>query len=279
MITRSLLLSIALPALIAGGVLYLAARAWRRDATPGGAWSTAPALGLAFVAGYAAIVGWPPFPPVEATQRLVYEMLVASFVLAVIVWRPGNSILTGVVRALFSFALPWLLLRSNIEYRWSTAQDVMWVAGLGAATFLYGLALDATSRRNEGVVAPLGWFVAWTGLAIVLVLSASALLAQIAAACAAALGAVCVVGLLQPRLSLAPGGTAILSWVWAGLSINAAFYAEGSPYALVLLALAGLGGLATRRLPQDAGTWKRVLTGAWATAPLAALAVIIAWRS
>lgn len=277
--TRSLLLSIALPALIAGSVLLVAVRAWRRDAKPGGAWGAAPAIGLAFVAGYAVLVGWPPFPPVEATQRLVYEMLAASFVLALVVWRPGNPWVTGVVRALFSLALPWLLLRTNIEYRWSTTQDVMWVAGLGAATFLYGLALDAASQRNEGVVAPLVWFVAWTGLAIVLVLSASALLAQLAGACAAALGAACVVGLLQPRLSLAPGGTAMLAWVWAGLAINAAFYAEGSPYALALAAAAGLGGLATRRLAPDEAAWKRVVTGAWVTTPLAAAAVIIAWRA
>ena len=279
MITRSLVLSIALPALIAGSVLLLAWRTRQRDAAAWARSSTALAFGLAFVAGYTVLVGWPPYPPVEATQRLVYEILVAAGVLAVIVWRPANAAVTTSVRALFSLALPWLLLRPNIEYRWSTVEDVLWVGGLGTATFLYGLALDASTRRNDGIVAPLNGVVAWTGLAIVSVLSHSALLGQLAGACSAALGAACFVGLMQPRLALAPAGTAILSWIWAGLSINVAFYAEGSPWALLIVAIASLGGLATRRLPPTAGAWQRVVASATSTALLTGAAVLVAWRT
>ncbi len=279
MITRSLVFSIALPALIAGSVLLLAWRAWRRDASASAPWSAAPALGLAFVAAYAALVGWPPYPPVEATQRLVYQMLVASFVLAIVVWRPGNARITSIVRAAFSFALPGLLLRSYIEYRWSTTQDILWVAGLGLATFVFGLGLDASAKRNDGIVSPFSWLISWTAFAIVLVLSHSALLAQLAGGVTAALGAACVVGLLHPRLALAPGGTAVLAWLWAGLSINAAFYAEGSPVALVILALSGWSGFATRSLSADTRTLKRLLSSAWVATLLAGLAAVLAWRT
>ena len=279
MITRSLALGIALPALIAGSVLWVAWRAWRRDVPVSASWSVAPAFGLAFVAGYAVVVGWPPFPPVEATQRLVYEVLAAVPVLAVLVWRPANVRFTSVVRAAFSCALPWLLLRPNIHYRWTTVEDIAWVGGLGTATFLYGLALDASTRRNLGVVAPLNGCIASSGLAIVAVLGHSALLGQLAGASTAALGATCVVGLMQPRLALAPAGTAILAWIWAGLSINVAFYAEGSPWALLIVAAASLGGFATRPLPATAGTWTRVLATGSVSALFAGAAVFVAWRA
>ena len=279
MITQALLLSIALPALTAGSVLLLGWRFGRRDAEPATAWSAAPAMGLSFIVGYVTLIGWPPYPPINATQRLVYEILVGSLIMAVLVWRRAPSTLTGIVRLLFSLALPWLILRPNIEHRWSTTQDVLWVAGLGTLTFLYGVALDAAARRNRGAVAPGLALLAWTGLALVLVLSGSALLAQLAGACAAALGASMLVGLFQPRLQWAPAGTAILGWIWVGLSINAAFYAEGSPYALLLVAAAGLAGMTSRHFAPGAPVLRRLLASAGFTVVLAGAAVVLAWRT
>lgn len=278
MITRTFVLSMMLPALIAGSFLFAAWRARRDAADLRATWSAAPALGLAFVAGYAVILGWPPFPPVEATQRLVYSVLVASVVLAFLAWRAAPPALTWTLRALFSFALPWLLLQANIEYRWSGAESFAWVAGLGAATLLHGLALDVAWQRNPGIAAPLGGAIAWAGCGVVLVLSKSALLGQLAGVNAAALGAAGIVGLLRPNLVLATAGSAIVSWLWVGLSLNAGFYAEGSALALVVAALAPLAGLATARRFTHAGTVRRATSIAVVSAVLSGAAILLAAR-
>ncbi len=276
MITQSLLLSMALPALVAGSVLFGAQRMTRGAAA---SWAASLALAWAWIVGYVTVVGWPPFPPINATQRLVYHVLVASVVLAVVVGRFERARVLASLRAGFSFVLPWLLLRPNIEYRWSTLESVAWVAGLGAVIFVFSMALDAAARRNTGAVTPVAACVAWIGFAVVLVLSGSALLGQLAGACAAALGAAAVFGFVKPDARWTPAGTAILSWVWAGLAINAGFYAEGSPYALVLITLSACAMWFTRRLRDDASSARRILLATGVTTLGAVASVLLAWRT
>ena len=84
------------PPRVISGVFAIAGRLWRANS-----WADAVALALGYAGGHVVSVGWPAFPPAEATQWLPYFAIGVMFVAVLdTLLRPAGS-----VRALIWFLL------------------------------------------------------------------------------------------------------------------------------------------------------------------------------
>jgi hypothetical protein len=274
MIPLSILLSIALPTAIAIAVMAVAWR--RRSETQDPVWVGALLFAVTHASAHVALVGWPPFPPIEATQWLLVLALGAGVTSAAASARRDVGRAQWSTRALFAFLLPWVLLRPLVAHSWSTPQSILTIVLLGWSMLLYSWGLEVSARNNRGVAFPLALAVAAGGSAVVLLLSGSAFLAQLAGALAAALAATAGVALFRPRLSQAGGASLVLALLFVGLWINGAFYAEAHPVAIVLAALAGLVGLVSLSGAAPPGARRRALLLALLAALLGASAAFTA---
>jgi hypothetical protein len=258
-----LLPGVLFPGACAAAVLWLAARLdrRRRASTVGGG---AAALGLAYLSTHVALTGWPSWPPVDSTQRLLFLVLAAAFLSAVRGWLM-ESAPPWWLRLGFIFLLLLAMLKTPLEHAWSGGEAVLWLAVLLAVGFglARSLALDmagATAWVPAGVRVAL-----LCGVAVALGLSGTARLALLAGALACAVG---VVEVLAARLLRQPW-LAADSWVLAmavlGLLLGGYFYAALEPWpgALLVVALLLPGVVAKRPLP-------------WRLLPLVPLALALA---
>ncbi|MBI1923763.1 hypothetical protein HYR99_05885 [Candidatus Poribacteria bacterium] len=225
--------------LVSGVILLLLQRPWRRDAqNTGGAWAGGLALGAGYIVGHAGVIGWPPFPPVEATQWLVYLAIAASAVgLLEARWGRSTWVRWGVRLLLLGMTL-WLLLRPMLKHNWGPGEAVAWLAGLGIALLLFWGGLDALVKRLSGVSLPLTLLIVAAGGSVVLGLSGSLLLGQLEGALAAALGVSLVVAWWRPAMSLARSALPVVTVLLAGLWMAGYFYAQVPAASALLLAVA-----------------------------------------
>ena len=251
MITFQLLLfSLLLPALISGVVFFVAWRGWQPSAaSPNGTWGGPTAIGFGYVVGHVGTIGFPPFPAIEATQWLLYFGF-AGILLGLLESRSrGHTLVRWGGRLLFSGFIPWLLLHATLKYRWGTIEGMMWVVGLGALTLVFFLVLDTLTGRLSGVSSPLILLIVTLGSSVVLVLSGSALLGQLAGILASALGASLITAWWQPKLiprldrdvrfaPLAGEGVTVVAVLLVGLWLNGYFYAEVPATSALLLGTA-----------------------------------------
>ena len=149
----------------------------------------------------------------------------------------GHTLVRWGGRLLFSGFIPWLLLHATLKYRWGTIEGMMWVVGLGALTLVFFLVLDTLTGRLSGVSSPPILLIVTLGSSVVLVLSGSALLGQLAGILASALGASLITAWWQPKLiprldrdvrfaPLAGEGVTVVAVLLVGLWLNGYFYAE-----------------------------------------------------
>jgi len=274
---KPFLFGVLLPAVVSGIAFVVAWRPWQRDApVANGIWGGAIALSVGYVAGHAGLLGWPPFPPVEATQWLVYLALASGvFGLIIALWHESTWLRWG-LRLLLSGVMPWLILHAVLKYRWQPIEGVVWLVGLGVAIFGFWLMLNALAERFRGASTPLVLLVVATGGSVTLLLSGSAMLGQLGGVLTAALGASLVIAWWNPKLSLAHGATSVVAILLAGLWMSGYFYAEVPVVSALLLvvspATAWIGQVeAIQRL----GGWKVALIRAAVVCIPVAIAVAI----
>jgi hypothetical protein len=218
---------ILLPAVLCCIAMLMAWRPWQRSgAARMGLWGGPLGLGLGYLSAQLAVVGWPPFPAVESTQWL-FHLVVAATILGVLFsfWRaPGGAVWT--VRLLLVGALLGSSLKTPLTYSWGPGTATIWLAGLGVGMLALWDGMERLVARLPGPALPLALCVVAGIAALLLGMSASVLLGQLAGGLAAALAVSSAVAVWQPAVSFARGTTPVVVVVLCGLSLNGYFYAE-----------------------------------------------------
>jgi hypothetical protein len=219
-----LIWNLLVPAVVSATVILLArrlggtgpaSRRWR--------WGVAVGLGLGYLLGQFGILGWPDFPPIGATDR-VFWLVLLGIVLGVIEvsWMLSGWV-TWSIRGFFGLLLIASLLVSRVENRWSVTEATVWFSAVWAAVMLSWWNLEAQAARlsGPGWLIPLGLIS--SGWAIAQLLAGSPLLGQLEGVLASVLlGALTTVG-LRPGLALSKGGPVIALTILAGLALTGYF--------------------------------------------------------
>jgi hypothetical protein len=244
--------TVLLPAVIAGLVLALGWKLWRRDDKPQPYWTGAVAIAGGFLAAFIVIDGVGAVPSEERTL----SGLDWTF------WGTGVVLLLGSLEGKWtaheSVAGSWLRSAAHITLRglaslllWrvlsnSSEAGIMVVAASLVGFLLLAASANSLASQRCGAAAPLTLWTSATGLAVVAGLSGSAKLGQLGGALAATLGAAVVLAWWRPRLSLAHGGATAAVFVLAALGLNAHFYSYMTGTDGLLLAASVLTPLALR---------------------------------
>lgn len=201
-------LGVLLPALIVLVVAGLAAWFARGDARPSSRrWAGAAlalAAGLGCAAGIAGVLRRVPgFPPSEAAEWVFYAVLAASIAEAIVIafaaptWV-GALVVCAVAVCALRVALKSQFAQSGDDEGWSPAQGMLYVIGMGviATAMWWALRRACDDLRH---LAPLAaWGVAALA-AVLLMVTGSQELGQLAGAVAAVAGAELVLKLLPKR--------------------------------------------------------------------------------
>jgi hypothetical protein len=231
---KQLLPGIIVGAIITGGVLAAAA-----CVTSVHRWAGAVSLGAGYVAGHATAIGkWPSFPPVEATQWLLY-FAVAGLIMGLFdgflpdTWRWRRLS----VSAVFSGVFICVLLQPKWRYSWSLSQGLLWLGGLLAIMLFVSSCFETIAQPSSSHPAlPFILAIISAGTSVALMVSGSLLLGQLAlivgtTATVAWLGACWI-----PSLSLRRGAVPIVIVLQAGLWLSGYFYAELPAVSALILA-------------------------------------------
>ena len=262
----SALQAVLLPALVAGVVLALG---WARGAAGERGAVAGLAVAAGYPLGYTLIIGWPPFPAIEATQWSVYLALAAGALTAL----PER--LAPIGRGLVAIVTPTLLLWPLVTRRFGALETVAWLGGWAALLFAVFTLLGLVGRRPAGRLVPLCFTVTAGVGSGALLLSGSALVGQLGGVLAAVAGALAVGGLVWRQRSAA-GAALPLMTVWGTLLIVGVHYVEMLPAAALLLALAPLAPWAVAAGPFGRLTGFRALLVAGGLALVAAAGALLA---
>lgn len=272
------LLGILLPALLCGGLLAAAQRGGERVRSAG--------AGLAFgLAWFGAYVYWsgglPAVPSAERTlparDWLAWVVLVAgSSWLAVLAGVPAKT-LALVSRPVLSAGLAGLSLRILAERSGS-----YWTPLLAAVSiFVAWRIAERWISAADGPRATLALCLSATGTSLASLFAHNSLIAALAGALAASLGAAAVLALLVPSFRLRSGAIAIVVLVLCGCLLNDVFFASFSRTGALLLVgsvlAPGLLELSSQGSVQPQHRWRDLLLAAGLALVPAALAVWIAW--
>ena len=268
-----------LPFLSSAYVLLASWPLWRRADPNKATWPLALAFGAGYAAGHVGIAGWPDAPPHDAADKLCYLSLAAVLLVFLDVWRSCPRGLRGMAWAMFSLAALGLLLPASLRAEVGTGKWLRWLAGLGAAGWLFGAMLAATARRLPGLTVPLVLFIASAGTTAVLGFGYSFKYAQLAGVVTAAQLPILLRGLFQPPVVMP---VTPLMVILPGLWLLSYFYSYepppvGSFAALAAAVLSGSIGLlpGIRRLAR----WKRCLLGGLSASLLTWLAISTAQKA
>lgn len=259
---------VVFPALVCGFLLWVipwVARKPRKD------WAALSGVSLAagYLAAHILSIGLPSLPPVGTTQWLFLLVAVAALV-GVFTLRKGKRrlVLTGVLVA----GLLAASLRPMLEYHWERWEAALWFGGLFSALLLLWSSLQSLADRGENrVLLPSTFLILCLGTAAVLGLSATALLAQLAAAASACIAVLLLVSLRAP---LPPAWLPVALMILTGLVLNGYFYAQLTPWNAAAL-LSALAAPWVSRLPwiRQNPSWRRTFLALGAVLLIAAAAV------
>lgn len=246
MLFRNLLLpGVVLPSVAAAVVFLLTV--WlgqrRSEREPG----SGPAVAAAFLSAFVAMTGWPRWPPVGSSQKLFYLVALAA-IAGLVTARLRRRWQAWLVRGAFTAFLLVLLLEAPIENTWSRAQAFLWLAGLfvagmafvGAWSVSLGHAGKPGPAKDGGLWSAAVRLALVGGGAVILGLSESARLAQLAGAVACGALVVEVLARLLRRRPWQPYDALTLSAAFFGLLVIGYFYAALKPLPAILLLIAVL---------------------------------------
>lgn len=281
MLFRNLLFpTVIVPALVAGLVHLVGG--WRGFPDPVRR-SVAPlALAWGYAAAHAALSGLPRMPPPETTEWLFHLAVIAGLLAAIeppvrrVLARHPDRLAEG-MRYFLLGSVIWLTLRPLVAQNMSRLDTGLWLAGVGLAAMVSGLAWDALAQQPSSWFAAAVWALTGSGAAAALGLSSSARLGQLCGATVAVVVAgqlVCVAG--RQRAFTQPAVSAALMLL-VGLLLNGLLYADLPVLSgLLLLAAPGATWLVLRRPAAAPAARLRWLAALLAAALSVAAAVAIA---
>jgi hypothetical protein len=270
---RTVLLGGVLPGSACLLILLIGWRPWRsvRPARP--EWSGALALGSAFVVSAGLLLRWPPFPPVDNWQWLVYLPL-----LAILASNAGDRSHAehGVVTSLLAMLSAGLVVPSQ-----NLPEHLVLKAGLAAIILCLLLALEPLARLRQGPAGPvvlLLWCGAASGLLILAGIAKFALLAAIMGACC---GGAVVAGLACADLTLAGGALGVVTLLVPGLLFNAWIltYSPVPGLCFIIVAAAPLAWWAGQIGPLKRRRWAGLVAGVIGVLVPIAIALVLAYRA
>jgi hypothetical protein len=262
--------------MIAALVMAMAWRPWRQEpAGPRSTWAGALAIGGGFAAAFFGVVRRLPDPKRDVTDVLVI------IAVAVMIAGTVDSVFTiprwirRLVAAGILATSYWLLLRPLSGM--SATSLAGWLASLTLVLSVWWSLLDELANFERGPIVPVLLTIVSGSTAIVLMLSGSKLIGQLAGAVAAAIGGCTAIALFSRAVSLARGGVfATVSLVGAVL-LCGYFYASLTVVNGSLLIAAALlttaGHVALTGIPHG---WKRAVAQIALVVVPAGLAVAIA---
>ena len=259
--TTLLLEGVLAPAVLAGLLLALGWRAWRREApgdarrreAPGvdGRWIGGPALAFGFGLTFYFLSGWPasPLPDSPRTPTgldwLAWLCLPVGLLLA-LEGRLGRR--RHLLRGLVAVVALRLVLTNAFANIWEPGEGWLWLAGLTILLLLQWAALARATRR-PGASGPLLLWILATGLAVLAGLTGSARIGQLSGGLAAGLGAALVLAWWRPRLALEGSGAGLVIVLLFGLGLNAYFFSYTEGLDVALLAAAPFAALVAELPP------------------------------
>jgi len=230
----------------------------------------ATSTGMALLVSALLVLGAPPWPPLAATQKLIY-LLAGGIVLGVVLGGGGSR------RAALWVAALWLLA-AGLWLAWPQVER-------GELTRLAPLALwfpvtwmllwrvdQAGAGDLRGVVMLLALALGLAGVAFV---GGSLVLAQLAGASAAALGGFALWNWPRPRLHFGATGILAMGTALAAIAALLLLLTAVSPWALLVLVPIFFLDTPSGGLPGSRGPWAAALTPVW-LALLAAVPIIAA---
>lgn len=275
--TTALIFGVLVPAVVAGAVLLFWARG-KGEERPARTFIGALAFGIGYLVAYRFIYGLPNMP--GANVQLTPHEWLAWFVLGAILLAPVRD-----VASLARWSNPlYVALFAVLTFRFPLANvlasDFAGLAirfGLTLVMYMAWNASDKLAERLRGPALPTAWMVAGTGIALSALFARTALMAQLAGALTACLGAAAVVGWID-RGARFPSGAVAIAWiVFAGVLVTAGIYdLEKTAIALLVVALLA-PWLATRKTLERRPLAQTLLACAAAAVPTA-IALWIAYR-
>lgn len=232
---------VLVPAVVAGLVLAAGWAPWRAE-LPDGRWAGGLALGVAFFAAFALLVGLPPLPFGErrlaAQEWLAWLALVGG---AALVAEPHLGRRSAfALRLALAAAACLAVLPPRLRWNWNPAAMELLQPGAVLGLMLVWGSTERLARRAPGASVPAALVVSGTSLAVVLGLTGSALLGQLAGALTAALGAALVLSLWRPGATLHGPGVALWAGLSWGLALCGVFFSYTPTLDAVLVGLAPL---------------------------------------
>lgn len=236
----------------------------------------AAAIATGVLAGAAALNGWPPFPPIAASQKTVYLVLFGAVVGAVIDLSARPALLRR------ASILVWpLAIVGWIGWRQLVSMDPVALFGL-AAIAIAGMVIfwllydDSLPDAPAPPIAPVSLIAASIGAAIVAFLGQTATISQGYGALAAAAGGYALWNWPMPRYRFGAAGVLGAGGAFVALTTIMFLFTETNKWALAVVLLAFLCPAIVRRTPLGKGeAWAPVVAGITSAIPVA-IAVAIA---
>lgn len=203
------------------------------------------AVAVGFVCAYAAVLGWPPMPPVSSNQKLVYIAVVGLATGAALDFGRASKALERILVAVLPLAaliwLGWNRLKAPdpaflglIAVLWIGGMVVLWRVG------------DA---RGWGIASSVMMLMASLGAGGLAVLGSAASLAQLFFALAAALGGFMLWNWPKPRLPFRAAALFGAGLTWLALADAVVLYTKTPVVTFLPLLLVFFVEPLARRLP------------------------------
>ena len=233
---QQILWPVILPGSVATLLLLVLWRPWRREpdleAEAGAAWGFPLVVGGAIIVAFAS-QEWPAAFPFPQRWQWIAVLAAACTLLGVL----AAAIRSPVTSLMVSAGGAAIATGRLIDYG-PLAEGIGRVPLALAAGGLV-LVMEPLAVRRRGFALPAAAWMAFTGLSVAALHAGFAKLSLIAAGASAAAGAGVVVGMLQPRLSLARGAMTVLAPMFVVLLATAWAYEgrrELGPWPWILLA-------------------------------------------
>jgi hypothetical protein len=277
---RDLCAGVALPAGLSCLVLLVAWRLTRRrmSAYRSRSWAGPLAVGLGFVAGFAALFAWPELPPRDVVEWLAWLAMPLALAGTVEAWGGPSLLVRTIAAAAFSplvvvlLAKP-LLGRATVDGG-VTSWQLATAAWLGLACLMTAgqLAQRVSAARFSAIQAA-----TLVPASATLALAGSAWLGQMALLLAATQVGVLAAQAIFGRAALATGIALPLGVMFGGLLWYGCFYSNLSIWCALLLYLAPQIAWLSLEWPRQFSSMRRVGLQVASVALVACAALLLAW--
>lgn len=256
---NQLTISLLLPVLVCGGIYVYVAYLCKQDKNEILLkWLIAAALGIAYIIGYIGLEGKLTLKPIESRHWIFYFTIVT--VGSSVLWHK-YKVLGVILEVLLSILVPRILLISYYEYSWSIFEGLMWWIGLAIIVFFFlRIVPQSFKTLPQNATIPFVYLGISGGTALILALSGSMLLALHSSVLVALFAVLWILTIVLPRIlkldsshdiaSLLIGGASVLSILFVSIWLNGRFYAEVPSLSVLLLVIAPLLAVVTKKKSQ-----------------------------